>query len=267
MPHNQNLKALRISRNITVRDVELESRRIAEAKGDKRLYISNARLTQLENDPLSEPSLWKLFSLSAIYQVRITELMRFYNVDADESDKFDAIATPSRTRLLPDVPDVYRMNALLKRLVKFPSKTALLPRMELPEDEQLRDAKLDPDSQFSNGYIGLDDSTMYPLIRPGSFVWIDTRQNKLRPIAWRTEYERPIYFVELRDGYSCGWCELLKNQLLLIPHHSSQVSIRRFTYPNDAEIVGRIMKFSTPCVNQGFIDNNHRASHGSKSAP
>ena len=97
MPTNQNLRALRDSRNVTVREVELESRRIAEAKGDKRFYISNARLTQLENDPLSEPSLWKLFSLSAIYHVRITELMRFYNVDPDESDKYTAIATPGRT--------------------------------------------------------------------------------------------------------------------------------------------------------------------------
>jgi len=252
MPRNQNLKALRDSRNVTVREVELESRRIAEAKGDKRFYISNARLTQLENDPLSEPSLWKLFSLSAIYRVRITELMRLYNVDADEIERYNAIATPGRTRLLSDVPEVHRTNELLTSLVEFPNKTTLLPRID-------NDAKVDCDDQFSYGYIGLDDFTMYPVIRPGSFVWVDTHQNKLRPIAWRTEYERPIYFVELRDGYSCGWCELQGNQFLLIPHHSSPVSIRRFTYPNEAEIVGRVMKFSTPCVNQECINNDHRA--------
>ncbi|HZE71001.1 MAG TPA: hypothetical protein VE135_15945 [Pyrinomonadaceae bacterium] len=75
---SQELKALRNARNITVREVELESQRIAEAKNDKRFYISNARLTQLENDPLSDPSVWKLFSLSAIYRVSITDLMRVY---------------------------------------------------------------------------------------------------------------------------------------------------------------------------------------------
>jgi len=248
VPHNQNLKILRVSRNVTVREVELESRRIAEAKGDKRFYISNARLTQLENNPFSEPSLWKLFSLSAIYQVRILELMRIYKVDADESVKWDAIAMPGRTCLLPDVPAVYRMNDLFRQHIKFPSKTTLLPRIDLPEDYQPSDAKLNPDSQFGYGYIGLEDFTMHPLIRPGSFVWIDTHHTKLRAIAWRTEYERPIYFVELRDGYSCGWCELQGNQLLLIPHHCSDVSIRRFTYPKEAEIVGRVTKFSTACV-------------------
>jgi transcriptional regulator with XRE-family HTH domain len=256
MPANQNLKTLRDSRNVTVREVELESRRIAKAKGDKRFYISNARLTQLENDPLSEPSLWKLFSLSAIYHVRITELMRFYNVDADESDKYNAIATPGRTRLLSDVPDVYRTSEFLRGLVKFPDKTTLLPRVVQAGDDKPDVVTPDPDNQFTTyGYIGLDDFTMYPLIRPGSFVALDTRQNKLRLIAWCTEYERPIYFVELRDGYSCGWCELQGNQLLLIPHHSSPVSIRRFTYPREIEIVGRVMKFSTRCVDRGFPDS------------
>src|SRR5215207_4018490 len=117
MPTNQNLKALRDSRNVTVREVELESRRIADAKGDNRFYISNARLTQLENDPLSEPSFWKLFTLGAIYQVRITEMMRLYNVDADESDKYYAIASSGRTRLLSEVPGPYRTIESLKTLI------------------------------------------------------------------------------------------------------------------------------------------------------
>src|SRR5882724_6736827 len=104
---SQELKALRNARNITVREVELESQRIAEAKNDKRFYISNARLTQLENDPLSDPSVWKLFSLSAIYRVSITDLMRVYNVDADESDKYIAIATADRTQLLSDIPKAW----------------------------------------------------------------------------------------------------------------------------------------------------------------
>ena len=244
MRSKQSLKALRGSRNITIREVELQSRKIAEAKGDRRYYISNARLTQLENDPLSEPSLWKLFSLSAIYHVKFTELMRIYNVDADESDKYNAIAIPECTRLLSNVPDDYRTTAFLRTLVKLPEKTTLLSGTAHKQNDK-RGTRL-----LSCGYIGLDDFTMHPLIRPGSFVWIDTRQNKLRLITWRTEHERPLYFVELREGYFCGWCELQGSQLLIIPHHSSRVSVRHFLYPRDAEIVGRVVKFSTPCIDQ-----------------
>lgn len=247
----RSLRELRNSLNVTVREVELKSRRIAEAKGDKRYYISNARLTQLERNSLSEPSLWKLFSLSAIYQVRITELMRLYDVEAEESEKYQAIAAPNVTRLLTHVPDSYRTSELLRRLVKHPDKTTLLPRVVNENDKQQQDT----DRQFTcYGYIGLQDFTMYPLIRPGSIVEIDTRQKKWKLITWRTEYERPIYFVETRHGYACGWCDLQGSQLLLIPHQSSHVSIRRFTYPNDIEIVGRVKKFTTSCIDERTSD-------------
>jgi transcriptional regulator with XRE-family HTH domain len=245
MPQNHNLKALRINRDVTVREVEAESRKIANVRSDKRFYISNARLTQLENDPTSEPGLSKLFSLSEIYQVRITELMRFYNVDPDEVDKYSTIAKPCETCLLSNVPAVYRASEFVKNLVKQPEKTTLLPQAR---DHETQAAKCDPNDQVSYGYIGLDDFNMYPLIRPGSLVSLDPTQNKVRPIVWRTEYDRPIYFLEYRLGYACGWCELQGKHLLLIPHHSSHASIQRFVYPNEAEIVGRVIRISTLCV-------------------
>src|SRR5258705_10810648 len=80
----QKLKAIRKDRHMTVRQVEQASRRIAEAKGDKKFSISNGWLTQIENGA-SEPSICKLFSLSAIYNVGITELMRIYKLAADAS--------------------------------------------------------------------------------------------------------------------------------------------------------------------------------------
>ena len=255
MPANLSLRALRNSLNVTVREVELESRRIAEAKGDMRFYISNARLTQLESNSLSEPSLWKLFSLSAIYKVRMTELMRLYNVEAEESERYAAIAAPHVTRLLPDVPDAYRMSDMLRGMVQHPEKTTLLPRVIDAADHKLHYSKPNPERKFTcYGYIGLRDFTMYPLIRPGSFVEIDTRENKWTSRAWRNEYERPIYFVELRHDYACGWCDVQGKQLLLIPHQSSSVSIRGFPYPNEIEIVGRVKRFTTSCIDERIGD-------------
>jgi hypothetical protein len=91
---------------------------------------------------------------------------------------------------------------------------------------------------------------MYPSIRPGSLVEIDVRESRLRSIQWRSEYERPVYFIELRDGYVCSWCELQGNQLLIVPHHLSPATIRRLTYLKEAEVVGRVTKCFTPCVDQ-----------------
>ena len=77
---------------------------------------------------------------------------------------------------------------------------------------------------------------------------IDTSQKKLQPVSWHNEFDRPIYFVELRNGYACGWCELQGNQLLIIPHYSSPAAVRRFRYPRDAEIVGRVVAYYTRSV-------------------
>jgi hypothetical protein len=90
------------------------------------------------------------------------------------------------------------------------------------------------------GYVGLEDYTLYPLIRPGSFVEIDERQSKVKPGTWQNEFDRPIFFVELRDGYACSWCELDGNQLLLIPYPQSRRQVRQVRYPTEADIVGRV---------------------------
>jgi len=119
-------------------------------------------------------------------------------------------------------------------------KTSLLPRLiETGADSSFHG--LAPEFwKALYGYIGLEDLTLYPLLRPGSFVEIDSRQNKIKPVEWRTEFERPIYFVELRDAYICSWCELDGNQLTVIPHPQSKQEVRRFQYRTEAEIVGRV---------------------------
>ncbi len=85
------------------------------------------------------------------------------------------------------------------------------------------------------------DRTMYPIIRPGSIVHIDQNQKKIVPVKRENEHERPIYFIELRGEYICSWCEMRGGYLSAIPHPTSKCEVRRFSYPRDAEIVGRVI--------------------------
>jgi hypothetical protein len=86
----------------------------------------------------------------------------------------------------------------------------------------------------------MDDYSMHPLLRPGSFVQIDNQINRVNASEWRTEFDRPIYFVELRDSYACSWAELKGPQLTLIPHPLSGAPIRQFLYPDEAEVIGQV---------------------------
>jgi transcriptional regulator with XRE-family HTH domain len=221
VPAGQKLKSLRNRRDITVREVEQASRRIADVKGDRRFCISNGWLAQLENGD-SEPSIWKLFSLSVIYHANLLDLLLLYNIDVNEKEKYETVADPFLTQLISQ-------NGLSTTLNVDPSRD-------------------DCPNHLVYGHLGLAEFTMYPMIRPGALLKIDISQNKVVMNTWRNEYERPVYFIELRGAYACGWCELQGNQLLIIPHQSSRASVRRFTYPREAEIVGRVVGYSTNCV-------------------
>lgn len=244
MPAGQKLKSLRNRRHITVREVEQASRRIADVKGDKRFCISNGWLAQLENGA-SEPSICKLFSLSVIYHANFLDLARLYDVDVDEKEKYEPIAEPHLTQLISNTDS--DNGGPTSPTQQTQHLTCLSTELEPSVKRQLVRSD-DGALGITYGHLGTSDFTMYPMIRPGARLKIDTNQNKLMQVAWRNEYERPIYFVELRGGYACGWCELQGNQLLIIPHPSSPATVRRFAFPREAEIVGRVVGYSTPCV-------------------
>jgi transcriptional regulator with XRE-family HTH domain len=235
------LKTLRNRCNITGRQVEQASIKIAEAKGDKRFRISNGWLAQLENG-ISEPGICKLFTLSAVYRVDFRELARLYNVDLDEIEKFNVVANPNLTQLRPPNDDGDAFAGLDEPARDY---TGLLPK---PLSAGTGASKTDPDRTVISGYIGLTDYTMYPLIRPGALVDIDTSQKRIDSTRWHSQFERPIFFIELRGAYACGWCDLQGNRLTIVPHHSSRVRLRSFTFPRDAEIVGRVIGYKTRCV-------------------
>lgn len=82
--------------------------------------------------------------------------------------------------------------------------------------------------------------TLHPMIRPGTFVQIDVNQRKIFTGPARTIEDRPVYFVELRNGYACSWCEVRDGRLLLVPHPMSPAKTRQLVYPGEADIVGRV---------------------------
>ena len=239
----EHLKEIRTRLGITTREVEEKSRRIAEAEGNKEFYISNARLTQAENKR-STPSIYKLCILSIIYRAKFTDLLLLYGVDPEKISKYQLAMPLQKTHLTTLA--VYDQERVVSFPVRFeqgfrPEKTNLLSRMVEIWGEVPISLIRHLDIKHSKyGFIGLEDYTLYPLLRPGSFVQIDDQQNTICAFRWRTEFDRPIYFVQLRDGYACSWCELRGEHLTLLPHPASPCPTREFVYPGEAEIVGRV---------------------------
>jgi transcriptional regulator with XRE-family HTH domain len=252
----EQLKDLRSRLGITTRDVTERSQLIAEAEGNEEFYISNAWLTQIENTQAT-PSIYKLYSISTIYHIKFTDLLQVFGVDLQKIRKHQLLMPSENTHLTNiEAEDGDRTVTFPVRFDRGFSldKTNLLSRMVETWGEIPISIVQHLDLRHSlYGYIGLNDLTMSPMLRAGSFVQINQKAKKVQTSKWRTEYDRPIYFVELRDGYACSWCELHGNQLLIVPHPLSPCNIRQYIFGTDAEIVGQVT-----AVAMRIVDTNER---------
>ena len=252
MRSGDQLKDLRARLGISSRDVEQYSRQIADMEGDEDFYISNGYLQHIESSG-AIPSIHKLFTISAIYHTSYSELLALYGVRPPEKYKYQKSISLDNTHLTElATPDA---NQNVTFPVRFDpgcsvDKTNLLSRMVEVWGEVPVPILQSLDVRYSlYGYIGLKDFTLYPLLGPGSFVQIDDTLNEVREGPWRSEFERPIYFIELRDSYACSWCELHDSRLTLVPHPLSPCSVRQFIYPDEAEVVGQVTAMAVRLVN------------------
>lgn len=238
----QKLRHLREQLGFTIRDVESASLRIAERHQNDDFGIPPSRLSDIETKGLT-PSIYRLYTLSVIYRRDMRELLAWFGIDTDCIAADLHLTDPPRSHTSAALQNTSMVQVPLALDPGFDSnKTMNLGRMIqqwglVPLSYM---AQLLP-GNYTYGYIGIEDFTMYPLLMPGSFVQIDSKKNELAEGVWRSEYERPIYFVETRDGFVCCWCSRLEDRLVLQPHPLSPVGPRTVRYPQEAEILGQVV--------------------------
>jgi len=237
------LKQIRERLGLTLREVQARSRRLAKEKQNPDFFISRGWLNNVENGSYF-PSFFKLYTLGAIYRTHWSSIFSFFGLRVSDFGRDQAMFAPPKTDLVPPPEEAdgetivvpLRAQADLKL-----DKTNLLSRLvEIWGEVPIRLIHHLDLRKSVYGLIGMSDFTMYPILRPGSIVQIDASQQKISPVKWQNEHERPIYFIELRGEYICSWCEIREGHLLAVPYPNSKCEIRRFVYPRDAEIVGRV---------------------------
>lgn len=216
--------------------------RIAEKSGNDEYFIPLSRLSDIETKGIV-PSIFRLYSLAAIYRRSYNELAALYGIDLDNIAFESELVARPETHVIP--------GKLTGRDVQMPSqmdpafqlsRTSNLGRMiekwgALPFAYLQRFAQ----DRFTYAYIGDSDFTMYPLLVPGSFVQVDERKNTIQEGGWTSEYERPIYFIETREGYTCSWCSRNQDELIIQPHPLSPVRPRILKLVHDAEVIGQVV--------------------------
>lgn len=238
----QKLKRVRERLNLRYRDVEDASLRIAERHQNDEFIVALSRLSDIENKG-TVPTVFRLYTLCTIYRLDLLEVLQWYGVDlshlpadaaAIELEKTHAIHFQPHNQgevLLPlaldpglDLTKTTYLSRMIQRWGKLP--LMLLHSLDLKTHRY--------------AFVGSEDWSMYPLLQPGSLLLLDETKRKIVSSGWTNEFDRPIYFLEHRDGYACGWCNLEGNRLVLQPHPASMCNPQVFLYPDEIDVVGQV---------------------------
>jgi transcriptional regulator with XRE-family HTH domain len=237
------LKSIRERLDLRFRDVEEASYRIAAIHKNDEFCIAISRLADIENKGVT-PSIYRLYTLCSIYRQDVEEVLAWYGVDLSQMPADSRVSEIGKTHAVKfkargegevtmplaldpgfDIEETSFFSRVVQRWGKVP--LLMLQGLDVRHN--------------SYGYIGSSDFTMYPVLQPGAFVLIDETKRKVVNGIWRNEFERPIYFVETREAFYCGWCTLSDGQLTILAHPSSGVAPRTFEFDSQAEIIGQVI--------------------------
>lgn len=236
----EKLKRVRERLNLTYRDVEQASRLVAARRSSDEFAIPLSRLADIENKGTA-PTIHRIYTLCAIYRLDYEEVLRWYGVPREllESEAVQighrathAFQFTQNTQVTVPQPDceidlnnTTFLSHLVRRWGKMP--LSFLNGIDL--------------KHYRYGFIGFDDWSMYPILHPGSLVAIDQSRRKIATSGWTTELDRPIYFLEHRSGYLCGWCMPMGESLLIQPHPSSQQAPVMCEFHHEVDVIGQVM--------------------------
>ena len=258
LPAGKSLRTLREKLGLTMRDVENSSARVADKYRNEEFSIPPSRLSDIETKGIL-PSIFRLYTLSVIYRRDFRELMSWYGVDLNNSACRSWTGCLRQNRMFPTRwPACRRCKFPCAWILAFDERrTTNLGRMV----EQWGLVPLAYLAQFANtdftyGYVGTQDFTMYPILPPGSFIQVDESRNKVLEGSWRSEYERPIYFVETREGHTCCWCSMRREEMILQPHPLSPVPVRILRHPQEAEVLGQVVGVAMKLTEWHALDSS-----------
>jgi len=193
---------------LTIQDVERISREIAHRRGSQEYILRHRWVTQLETRKASL-SIPKLHSLMTIYRCDLSDVLLI-------STRTSSVSR-NQLRFICNGPHLGQSPRKPKTYLPCPGVTDRTT--DLAERRSTANCVKTGRAFRRHGWkqrprripVWPDwprRSYVYPVLRPGMWVRIDPQQNRIQSALCGSELERPIYLVELRDGYVCGWCEI-----------------------------------------------------------
>ncbi len=242
----ERLKRARERLKLTYRDVEEASKTIAARRGSDEFAIALSRLADIENKG-TLPTIYRLYTLCAIYRLELEEVLRWYGAPLDQlhADALHIELPQTHAVRFADRGPITLPQSLegatdLARTTFLSHLTTHWGRMPFRFLNGLETR------QHRYGFVGLEDWSMHPVLQPGSLVVIDESRRRIATSGWTSEYDRPIYFLEHRQRYICGWCALAGGRLVVQPHPASHCLPESFAFPTEIDVLGQVIAVAMP---------------------
>jgi transcriptional regulator with XRE-family HTH domain len=231
------LRQIRERLGLTYRDVERASLALSRLHARAQFTVHISRLADIENSGVV-PTLHKLYALAVIYHLNPVEISSWYQIPLNGFLRDAVSFAAPQTHLMASPDSLPGHEKIAPPYV--PDCTEFLARSAAIYTG-IENILSSENGRHRYGCIGLRDRRMEPILRPGSLVLVDVSVRRLQEGEWSNEYDRPIYFVELHDGYRCGWFQQHGARLAMHPHPLSRCMPESWKTPDEAEIVGRVV--------------------------
>lgn len=258
----RQLRLIRESLGLTVREVEAATLALAQAHSNSEYGIVISQISDIETKG-RVPSIYRLHALSIVYRRDIRDLLSLYcHNRGQEADEL-TLVKPPRTHPVTVLDAAQQLEIPTRFDPKFsPSSTMNIERMiERWGPVPFAFLKGLANRPYIYGFVGADDFRMYPLILPASFLQIDQSKDEVEAGPWRSEFERPIYWLETREEHLFGWCSCdQKGWITVHAHPLSDVPSRSLRLPQEVEVVGQVVGIAMSL-------NSRHAAKGSEGLP
>jgi len=237
----QRLRRARERLGLRFRDVEQASQAVAERHGNQEFVVLISRLSDIESHG-TLPSIYRLYSLCCIYRLNLNEVLGWFGIPVQSMATDAGMVAIEKTHSIDFDPDgaevtlpisldpgidlrkTFFVSEVVQRWGKLP--LALVGGIDV--------------KRYRYGFVGTDDWSMNPAVPAGALLIVDDAKRKIQTTGWRNQGERPIYFLEHRDGHFCRWCSVKDNVISLIPDPSSDAPV--LTFPSsEIDVIGQVV--------------------------
>jgi hypothetical protein len=224
-----------------LREASAMSKGIASALHDPHYFASPGSLSDYEASDRPPRHIHKLLTLSILYSIRFTELVKAFGFLLNETGRDPMPATwraygETKEASHPDVAGASEhrfFRSMLDRFGEIPFFLhGSLPSLSGLAEVSLRDVF----------WVREQRLVLHPSLRDCLFVIVDHRKKK--PVANRRKpvWEQPLYLLQKRDeSYVMASCSLENHTLVVHPYSEGFVRPERFRNQVDAEVVGQIV--------------------------